>query len=183
MAFGDPEPVEEFLERRVRWLELQPALADRDAPPLLRTLALLLEKEERLPATTAEIRSKVAGTPLEPQIADATAAILFARFTTRPLPEICAMGGITLEDFTQSVAYQEIFGRGRQEGRQEGRLEGLQEGELEMAFRLLRRRCGSLSPEQEARVRSLPLARLEALAEALLDFQGPDDLNAWLAQA
>lgn len=32
MAFGDPEPVEEVLERRVRWLELQPALADPTAP-------------------------------------------------------------------------------------------------------------------------------------------------------
>ena len=32
LAFGDPEPVREFLERRVRWLELQPALADPGAP-------------------------------------------------------------------------------------------------------------------------------------------------------
>ena len=47
-----PELVAEFLEFRVRWLELQPALA------------LLLEKEERLPATTAQIRSTVAGTAL-----------------------------------------------------------------------------------------------------------------------
>jgi len=39
------------------------------------------------------------------------------------------MGGITVEDFTSSVAYLEIFGLGRQEGRQEGRLEGLQEGQ------------------------------------------------------
>ena len=39
MAFGDPEPVAEFLERRVCWLELQPALSNPEAPPLLRTLA------------------------------------------------------------------------------------------------------------------------------------------------
>lgn len=30
------------------WLELQPALRNPEASPLLRTLALLLEKEERL---------------------------------------------------------------------------------------------------------------------------------------
>jgi predicted transposase YdaD len=177
MAFGDPEPVAEFLEHRVRWLELQPALADPNAPPLLRTLALLLEKEERLPLTTAQIRTAVAGSALESQIADATAAILLARFTTRPIPEICAMGGITLEDFTQSVAYKEIFGLGEQRGREQG----LKTGELEITLRQLRRRCGGLTPSQEARIRALPLPQLEALAEALLDFKGADDLEAWLA--
>jgi predicted transposase YdaD len=177
MAFGDPEPVAEFLEHRVRWLELQPALADPNAPPLLRTLALLLEKEERLPLTTAQIRTAVAGSALESQIADATAAILLARFTTRPIPEICAMGGITLEDFTQSVAYKEIFGLGEQRGREQG----LKTGELEITLRQLRRRCGGLTPSQEARIRALPLPQLEALAEALLDFQGAGDLEAWLA--
>ncbi len=98
------------------------------------------------------------------------------------------MGGITLEDFTQSVAYQEIFGQGRlegrlegrQEGRQEGRLEGRLEGELDLTLRQLRRRCGDLTPDLESRIRALSLARLEALAEALLDFQAVDDLNAWL---
>jgi predicted transposase YdaD len=181
MAFGDPEPVAEFLEHRVRWLELQPALADPNAPPLLRTLALLLEKEERLPATTAQIRTAVAGTALESQIADATAAILLARFTTRPIPEICAMGGITLEDFSQSVAYMEIFGLGEERGREQGLEQGLKTGELEITLRLLQRRCGGLTPSQEARIRALPLPQLEALAEALLDFQGADDLEAWLA--
>ena len=177
MAFGDPEPVAEFLEHRVRWLELQPALADPNAPPLLRTLALLLEKEERLPLTTAQIRSAVAGTGLESQIADATAAILLARFTTRPIPEICAMGGITLEDFSKSVAYREIFGLGEARGLEQG----LKTGELEITMRLLQRRCGGLTPSQEARIRALPLPQLEALAEALLDFKGADDLEAWLA--
>jgi predicted transposase YdaD len=181
MGFGDPEPVAEFLEHRVRWLELQPALADLNAPPLLRTLALLLEKEERLPLTTAQIRSAVAGTGLESQIADATAAILLARFTTRPIPEICAMGGITLEDFSKSVAYKEIFGLGEEQGREQGLEQGLKTGELEITMRLLQRRCGGLTPSQEARIRALPLPQLEALAEALLDFKGADDLEAWLA--
>jgi predicted transposase YdaD len=197
LAFGDPEPVAEFLEHRVRWLELRPALADPNAPPLLRTLALLLEAEDRLPTTSAEIRRAVAGTELETQIADATAAILLARFTTRPIPEICAMAGITLEDFSQSVAYKEIFGLGEQRGRELGREQGLEQGreqgleqgreqgmktgELEITLRQLRRRCAGLTASQEARIRSLPLPQLEALAEALLDFQGADDLNAWLA--
>ena len=172
-----PEPVAEFLEFRVRWLELQPALADPNAPPLLRTLALLLEKEERLPATTAQIRSTVAGTALESQIAAATAAILLARFTSRPIPEICAMGGITLEDYSKSVAYREIFGLGEARGREQG----LKTGELELTLRLLQRRCGGLTPSQEARIRALPLPQLEALAEALLDFQAAADLETWLA--
>ena len=91
------------------------------------------------------------------------------------------MGGITLEDLSQSVAYQEIFGQGRQEGRQEGLQEGRQEGELEIALLLLRRRCGNISSDQESRIRSLPLVQLEALAEALLDFHGAADLERWLA--
>ncbi len=99
------------------------------------------------------------------------------------------MGGITLEDFTQSVAYREIFGLGEQRGREQGREQGLEQGlqkglqagELDITLRLLRLRCGGLSPEQDAQIRALPLPKLEALAEALLDFQGPDDLKAWLA--
>ena len=34
-----------------------------------------------------------------------------------------------------------------------------------------------------ARVRALPLEKLEELGEALLDFQGSADLNAWLSAA
>jgi len=79
------------------------------------------------------------------------------------------MGGITLDDFTQSVAYREIFGRGEARG------------EARVTLRQLGRRCGPLSAEQESQIRRLPLELLEALAEALLDFEGMADLNAWLA--
>jgi predicted transposase YdaD len=105
------------------------------------------------------------------------AAILVSRFSGRTVPEICAMGGITIEDFSSSVAYREIFGLGRQEGRQEGR----QAEAAELILRLLQRRCGSLNPNQQARIEALPLSALEALADALLDFEGPEDLKAWLS--
>ncbi len=66
-------------------------------------------------------------------------------------------------------------------GRQQGLEQGLKTGELELTIRLLQRRCGGLTPSQEARIRALPLPQLEALAEALLDFQAAADLEAWLA--
>jgi predicted transposase YdaD len=136
-----------------------------------------------VPASSAALRQQVAGTDQALPLADVIAAIVITRFNGRSLKELCAMGGITLKDFSQSVAYREIFGQGRQEGRQEGMQEGRQEGEMELTLRQLRRRCGDLRPEQEASIRNMPLERLEALAEALLDFQGPADLAAWLSAA
>ena len=94
------------------------------------------------------------------------------------------MGGITLDDFTQSVAYREIFGRGEAQGEARGialgEARGEAQGEAKVTLRQLGRRCGPLSTEQETLIRALPLERLEALAEALLDFEGMADLNAWL---
>ena len=141
LDFGAQEPVAEFLRERVQWIELQPAAKDPTAPPLLKALALLLQPERELPATTAFLRAQVKGTAQAAEI----------------------------DDFTQSVAYREIYGLGRQAG------------ELDLALRLLQRRCGALSAQQEARIRELPLPQLEALGEALLDFQGPADLIIWLA--
>ena len=98
--------------------------------------------------------------PVAAEVLQLIPTILVTRFRNKTIPEICAMGGLTLEDFTQSRAYQEIFGLG--EARGEAR------GEAKVALRQLNRRCG-------------PLEQLEALAEALLDFSGPEDLATWLA--
>ncbi len=170
LNFGDPVPVEEFLRERVLWIELAPDRMPPAAPPLQKALGMLLLPEEELPASSAAIRQQTAATPLANDLDDVIAAILLSRFNGRSITEICAMGGITLDDFTNSVAYREIYGLGRQA-----------EAAV-MSMRLLQRRCGSLTPEQASRIQSLPLADLEALADALLDFQGPADLTAWLAR-
>ena len=142
--------------------------------------------KQQLPASSAAIRRQAASTPLAGEMDDVIAAILLSRFNGRSIIDICAMGGITLVDFTNSVAYKEIFGRGleegQQQGRQEGRLEGRQAEAASMTLRQLQRRCGPLSPEQQTQIQALPLADLEALSEALLDFQGAADLTAWLSQ-
>ena len=50
-----------------------------------------------------------------------------------------------------------------------------------MTLRQPNRRCGPLSEPTTAQIQALPLEQLESLADALLDFQGPADLSAWLA--
>jgi predicted transposase YdaD len=59
--------------------------------------------------------------------------------------------------------------------------EGRQEGEAAVTLRQLNRRCGPLTGATTAKIQALPLEQLEALADALLDFQGPADLASWLA--
>ena len=178
LNFGDLTPVREFVRERLVWIELAPERLPPTAPPLQKALGMLLQPEDQLPACSKAIRAEAAGTGLAAEIDDVIAAILVSRFNGRTVPEICSMGGITVDDFTSSVAYREIFGLGRQEGRQEGR----QAEAAALTLRQLQRRCGTLSSVQQSRIQGLPLGDLEALADALLDFDGPEDLNAWLSR-
>jgi predicted transposase YdaD len=178
LHFGDPTPVQEFVHERLVWIELAPERLPPSAPPLQKALAMLLLPEDQLPACSKAIRAEAAGTDLAAEIDDVIATILVSRFSGRTVPEICAMGGITLDDFTSSVAYREIFGLGRQEGEQKGR----QAEAVDISLRLLGHRLGALTPSQQSRIQALPLSALEALLDAMLDFQGPDDFNTWLSQ-
>ena len=169
LKFGNPEPVREFLEHRVQWIELQPRDGSPPATPLALVLSLLLQPEEDVPSITSSLREQARSDTRAAEVLPLIPAIVLTRFCDRPLPEICEMVGITLEDFTKSRAYQEIFGLGEARG------------ESKVTLRLLNRRCGTLSAAITARIQALPLEQLEALAEALLDFTGPADLEAWLA--
>jgi predicted transposase YdaD len=94
------------------------------------------------------------------------------------LTDIMEIATIPAKDLRHTRAAQEWIAEGRIEGEARGR----QEGEAVVTLRLLNLRCGSLSDATIARIQALPLEQLEALAEALLDFSGPADLAAWLAQ-
>ena len=87
------------------------------------------------------------------------------------------IAGIPREEIRHTRAVQDWLA----EGRQEGEARGEARGEAKVTLRHLNRRCGPLSEANTAQIRALPLEQLEALADALLDFQGPTDLVAWLA--
>ncbi len=90
---------------------------------------------------------------------------------------------IPAKDLRHTRVAQEWIEEGRQEGRQEGREEGLEAGRQQeaagLAIRLLIRRLGSLDAGSRERLVDLPLQQLEQLAEDLLDFTEPADLQAW----
>ena len=79
----------------------------------------------------------------------------------------------------ESPWYQEILSEGKTIGRKEGRQEGLEQ-ERSLIIRLLTKRVGSIPGEAMAQIQSLSMEQAEALGEALLDFNGLDDLQSWL---
>ncbi len=111
--------------------------------------------------------------------------MLFERFSQLSREEILMIVGLPLQELRHTRAVQEILEEGRQEGRDEGRQEGLEAGRQQeaaaLAIRQLFRRFGEVDPGSSDRITALPLPRLEQLAEDLLDFSGPADLEAWLA--
>ena len=115
--------------------------------------------------------------------------MLAQRFPYFSAEQIMVIAGIPIEDIRHTRAVQDWLAEGRQEGeakgRQEGLQEGLQEGKAQEAakvtLRQLNRHCGPLSEATTAQIQALPVDKLEALADALLDFQSPADLASWLA--
>ncbi|PPT04967.1 putative cytoplasmic protein [Geitlerinema sp. FC II] len=71
--------------------------------------------------------------------------------------------------------------RGIEQGLQQG-LERGREREISLVLRLLDRRLGEVDSQLCDRIRLLPLDDIEALGEALLDFETEADLIAWLSQ-
>jgi predicted transposase/invertase (TIGR01784 family) len=102
-------------------------------------------------------------------IIDMISTIMVYKFTNLTRTEVEAMIGITLQ---QTRVYQDAKAEGKAEGRQA-------EGQS-LILRQLSRRFGTLSAEINAAIIALPLAKLEDLGEALLDFTEVTDLIDWL---
>jgi predicted transposase/invertase (TIGR01784 family) len=98
-------------------------------------------------------------------IIDLVSTIIVYKFSNLSRDEVDAMLGIEL---AQTRVYQEA--------EQQGELKGQQE----LVIRQLKRRVGDVSIDLETQIKALPLAQLEELGEALLDFSQMSDLLAWL---
>jgi predicted transposase YdaD len=166
-----PKPLQAFIDC-VDWLSLEELGQQADLDPLLALLTLPVRPEAELQASSQRILAR------RPDLLSAVQTILLERLPLLTREELMKIATIPAKDLRHTRVAQEWIEEGRQEGRQQGR----QEGEATVTFRLLNRRCGPLSDATTARIKTLPLEQLEALAEALLDFSGPADLAAWLAE-
>jgi predicted transposase YdaD len=91
--------------------------------------------------------------------------IIVYKFINLSRDEVDAVLGIELQ---QTRVYREAVKEGE-----------VKEGQT-LILRLLNRRVGKISIDLESQVKTLPLAQLEELGEALLDFSQMNDLVAWL---
>ena len=166
-----PQPLQAFIDC-VLWLSLEELGRQADLDPLLSLLTLPVRPESELQASSQQILER------RPDLLSAVQTILLERLPLLTREDLMEFATIPAKDLRHTRVAQEWIEEGRLQGRQEGR----QEGEAELAIRQLNRRCGPLSNATAARIKALPLEQLEALAEALLDFSGPADLAAWLAE-
>ncbi len=165
---------------QVIWISLEELGQQDEIDPLLNLLRLPVLHEPELQLSSQQILER------RPDLAESVFPILMQRHPNFTLEQMMVYVKIPTQELRHSRAAQELI----EEGRQEGRQEGLQLGEAEgrraeaasMTLRQLTRRFGPLSEATTARIQPLPLERLEALADALLDFRGAADLTAWLEE-
>ncbi len=170
---GSETPYQILLDTWVQRLYLEDLLPLTNLSPNLALLKLLVIPDSDASTVARSILSS-GRTPAEfKRLLDLVEAILINKFPQLSIEEVRQMLNLREADMTQTRFYQEVLQIGRQEGLQQ---------EVSLILRLLARRCGEISIEQQDKVRSLPLETLETLGEALLDFQGITDLENWLRE-
>jgi predicted transposase YdaD len=177
-----PQQLQAFVDG-VIWLSLEELGQQADLDPWLTLLSLPVRPEAELKRSTQQVLER------HPELVSAVLTMLLERLPTLSTEEIMVFAGIPTDQLLHTRAAQDLLNRGRQEGEARGRQEGEAQGEARgraaeaaaVTLRQLNRRCGPLSDATTAEIQALPLERLEALAEALLDFGGPADLAVWLS--
>jgi predicted transposase YdaD len=106
------------------------------------------------------------------RVLDLVEAILVRKLPSLTVEEIREMLDLQDVSLSETQFFKEVF--------QQGEDRGEQKGKTDLTLQLLARRCGAVSIEQTTQIRSLSIAQLENLGEALLDFTGMADLELWL---
>ncbi len=145
----------------------------RQLPPWVAVMVLTTVEENQAPEAARYLLSRTRqeiSAPARRAIIELITTIVAYRFDQLSRREIEAMLDITLQE---TQVYREI----KEEGREEGR-----EAMAHTITRLLTKRLGELPQAVRAQVGGLSLEQLEALGEALLDFESVEAFQAWLVE-
>jgi predicted transposase/invertase (TIGR01784 family) len=124
-------------------------------------------------AAVARARQTIEQSRLLPDgraILELVSTIMVYKFGNLTRDEVNAMLGIELE---QTRVYQDAKAEGKAEGKAE-------EGRALVLKQLTRKLGRDIEPDLQSRVNSLTIEQIESLGEALLDFQGVEELVNWL---
>ncbi|PPT10730.1 hypothetical protein CKA32_000722 [Geitlerinema sp. FC II] len=170
LNFGEEEPYQGVLATQVERFYLEDLIPLEELTPNLALLRLLVLSEEEAPEKARRLLAQ-GGTEREfRRRLDLVESIMVSKFPNLSLEAIREMLDITQVRVQDTQFYKDVFEKGQGQG------------ESELLLRLLTRRCGELSEEQQERVKGLSAAQREALADALLDFTGMVDFQVWLQQ-
>jgi predicted transposase/invertase (TIGR01784 family) len=166
--------VREFIASgRITRIYLDELNSSEPLPIGLELMLLTTLEDERAVSEAKSLIDRSQQLPDSRAIIEMISTIMVYKFTNLTRTEVEAMIGITLQ---QTRVYQDAKAEGKAEGVNEGRQAEAQS----MILRQLSRRVGTLSPDVNVMVAALPVAKLEDLGEALLDFQEIADLQNWL---
>ena len=171
LGLANPPRLLQAVLEQVHWISLEELSQQPNLDPLLNLLTLPVRPESELAASSQQILAR------RPDLDTVVLPMLVQRFPQLTEEQIMVIAGIPREEIRHTRAVQDWLA----EGRQEGEARGEAREAAKMTLRLLTRRCGPISEATTAQIQALPLEQLEALADALLDFQGPADLASWLA--
>ncbi len=195
---GSESAYQVLLDTWVHRLYLEDLIDEVNLSPNLSLLRLLVVSDQEVSASAQAILRNSNNLEEFRMRLDLVEAILTNKFPQLSIEEVRLMLNLKEADVTQTRFYQEVFQIGQQDGQQVGRKigrkvgqrigrkvgrqEGRQEGEVDIVIRLLNRRCGHLPIAKQLQIKSLPIADIENLAEALLDFKEMADLEIWLRE-
>ena len=151
-----------------------------DLSPTLEFIRLIASDKEQTITRAKELADRL--DKIDVDGLDFIETILVYKLPHLSREEIKKMLALNEVELRQTRFYQEVSAEGRQEGKQEGLQEGKQLECILLLSRQLRRKFG-LQPQLENSLHdliSLPLEKLEDLADALLDFKAVTDLEIWL---
>jgi predicted transposase YdaD len=147
-------------------LYLEDLLLLKDLSPNMALLRLIAFPEEEVVQEANTVLKDLEGSSDFQRGLGLVEGILVSKFPDLSLEEVKQMIGLKSVEFSETQFYKDVQ----------------QISEAQTALRQLSRKCGVLSANQEAQVRSLSREKLEALSDALLDFAGIADLEAWLVE-
>jgi predicted transposase YdaD len=171
---GSEVPYQFQLDRQVQRLYLEDLLPLTELSPNLAMLRLLVVPAEEVSTAAQAILDNPPSDVEFQRRLNLVEAILVNKFPQLSFEEVRQMLDLKEVNFSETRFYQDVL--------QKGLEQGLQRGESDIVLRQLQSRCGALSVDRQNLVRSLPVEQLETLGEALLDFSGMPDLEAWLEE-